>query len=42
MSARRHFCVGVHPPVFAYVGEIMELRVTISYAGEIKEIDEGE
>jgi hypothetical protein len=39
MSARRHFEVGVYPPVFAYVGETKELRTEIWYGGETKDLE---
>jgi hypothetical protein len=39
MSARRHFWVGVYPPVFAYVGEIKELRAENLYVGETKDLE---
>jgi hypothetical protein len=39
MSARRHFEGRVYPPVFAYVGELKDLRTEVWYAGETKDLE---
>src|SRR5579859_2933925 len=31
---------GVHPPVFAYVGEILDLRQSVAYRGESLDLGE--